>query len=100
MVKHIVCWNMKEAEGRSKSENARLAAETLLSLKDKIDVIRKIEVGINDERASKDNFDVTLLSEFDNFDDLMAYQTHPEHIKAAEIIKNIRISKAAVDFEV
>lgn len=99
MVKHIVCWNIKEADGRSKHENTKLAAEILLSLQDKISVIRKMEVGINDERASRDNFDVTLISEFDSFEDLDTYQKHPEHLKAAEIIKNIRIIKAAVDFE-
>ncbi|RPI17557.1 MAG: Dabb family protein [Ignavibacteriae bacterium] len=100
MVKHIVCWNMTDTNGRTKFENAKLAAETLLSLKDKINVIRKFEVGINDERASKDNFDVTLISEFDSFEDLDIYQKHPEHVKAAAFIKTIRITKAAVDFEV
>jgi hypothetical protein len=40
MVKHIICLKLKDfAEGNPKSENAKLAKEKLLALKEKIDVI-------------------------------------------------------------
>jgi hypothetical protein len=100
MVKHIICLKLKDfAEGNSKSENAKLAAEKLLALKEKIDVIRYIEVGINDSKASQDNFDMVLITEFESFIDLDLYQKHPEHVKASEFIKKIRDTRACVDFE-
>jgi hypothetical protein len=100
MVKHIICFKLKEfAEGNSKSENAKLMTQKLLSLKEKINEIKYIEVGINDSKASPGNFDIVLISEFENFTDLKVYQNHPEHVKAADFIMKIRDIKAAVDFE-
>jgi hypothetical protein len=90
--------SLKEANGKTKQENTKLAAEALLSLKDKIDLIKKLEVGINDKKASKDNFDIVLIEEFESFNDLEAYLIHPEHIKTAEFIQTIRVSRAVVDY--
>jgi hypothetical protein len=99
MVKHIICLKLKDfAEGNPKSENAKLAKEKLLALKEKIDEIKYVEVGINDPKASQDNFDMVLITEFDNFGDLDVYQKHPEHVKASEFIKKIKDIRACVDF--
>jgi hypothetical protein len=100
MVKHIICLKLKDfAEGKSKSENAKLAAEKLLALKEKIKEIKYIEVGINDSKAVPDNFDIVLITEFESFDDLNTYQKHPEHVKTADFMKKIRDARACVDFE-
>jgi hypothetical protein len=100
MVKHIICLKLKNfAEGNSKSENARLAKEKLLALKEKIKEIKFIEVGINDPKASPDNFDMVLITEFESFKDLDVYQIHPEHVKVADFIGKIKDTRACVDFE-
>lgn len=100
MVKHIICFKLKDfAEGNPKSENAKSAAQKLLSLKDKIKEIKHIEVGINHINASPDNFDLVLISEFENFKALETYQNHSEHVKAADFIKKIREKRACIDFE-
>ena len=39
-------------------------------------------------------------SEFDTFEDIDIYQEHPEHKKVAAYIGKVRISRAAVDYEV
>lgn len=101
MVKHIICFKLKDfAEGNPKSVNAKLVTGTLLSLKDKIKEIKYIEVGINAPKASQDNFDMVLYSEFNSFADLEIYQKHPEHVKAADFIKKVRDTRACVDYEV
>jgi hypothetical protein len=101
MVKHVLCWKLKEhADGRSRSQNAKLMAEKLMSLKEKIKEVKKIEVGINDLRSKEENFDLIMISEFDSFEDLRLYIEHPEHVKIAKFIKNIREIRAAVDYEV
>ncbi len=101
MVKHIICLKLKDfAEGKTRSENAGIARDKLLALKEKIDLIKYIEVGVNDPKAPQDNFDVVLITEFESFEDLKAYQRHPEHVKTAEFMKRIREIRGCVDFEV
>jgi putative methionine-R-sulfoxide reductase with GAF domain len=100
MVKHIVFLKLKDfAEGKSKSENAAVIAEKLMALKDKIIQIKKIEVGVNAPAASKQNFDVALITEFENFEQLEVYINHPEHLKVGDFVGRVRDIRACVDFE-
>ena len=101
MIKHIVFFGLAEsAEGKSKAENAEIIKTELENLKNLIPEIKSIEVGINCPNAPKTNFDIALYSEFENFDTLNVYQEHPEHKKIAAYIGKVRISRAAVDYEV
>ncbi len=100
MIKHIICFKLRDfAEGNPKSVNAELVSLKLLALKDKINEIKHIEVGINSPKASADNFDMVLYTEFESFADLEIYQKHPEHVKTADFIKKVRETRACVDFE-
>jgi phenylalanyl-tRNA synthetase alpha subunit len=101
MIKHIVFFGLADnAEGKTKAENARIIKSELENLKHLIPEIKKIEVGINYPNAPKTNYDIALYSEFDNFEDVDIYQEHPEHKKVAAYIGKVRISRAAVDYEV
>lgn len=100
MVKHIVMWNLKEfAEGRRKDENLQGMKDRLEALKSKISEIKILEIGIN-FNETEDSYDIVLYSEFENRKALNAYQKHPEHVKARDFIKNIRLEKKVVDYEV
>lgn len=100
MIKHIVMWKLKElAEGKNKLENANIIKSQLESLQGKIEQIKFIEVGINLE-ASPQAYDIGLVSEFQNMEDLNTYQNHPEHLKAAEFIGKVRAERVFVDYEV
>ena len=99
MIKHIVMWRLKdEALGATKSENALKLKETLLALKDVIEELKEVEVGIN-FNPSDAAFDVVLYSAFDNKEGLEAYQKHPEHVKIVEFVGEIRSDRAVVDYE-
>lgn len=101
MIKHIVFFGLADnAEGKTKTENAKLIKLELEKLVQFIPEIKKIEVGINYPNAPKTNYDIALYSEFDNFDDINIYQEHPEHKKIASYIGKVHISRAAVDYEV
>jgi phenylalanyl-tRNA synthetase alpha subunit len=101
MIKHIVFFGLAEnAEGKTKAENAQLIKSELENLIHYIPEIRKIEVGINYPNAPKTNYDIALYTEFDNFEAVDIYQEHPEHKKVASYIGKVRISRAAVDYEV
>ena len=101
MIKHIVFFGLADnAEGKSKAENAQIIKSGLENLIHLIPEIKKIEVGINYPNAPKTNYDIALYSEFENFDDVNVYQEHPEHKKVASYIGKVRISRAAVDYEI
>ena len=100
MVKHIVCLKFKDfAGGEKKAENITIFCKSLTEYKNSISVIKSFEIGINSPSASKQNFDVVLITEFACFEDLKIYQNHPEHLNIAGFIKEVSETRAAVDFE-
>ncbi|MDD4969446.1 MAG: Dabb family protein [Paludibacter sp.] len=101
MIKHIVFFGLADnAEGKTKAENAQIIKTDLENLIHFIPEIKKIEVGINYPNVPKTNYDIALYSEFDNFEAVDIYQEHPEHKKVASYIGKVRVSRAAVDYEV
>ncbi len=100
MIKHIVIWTLKEqAEGHSKAENIAIIKKELEALKEKIPVVKSLEIGINFD-PTPDAYDLSLFAEFENKEDLHTYQNHPEHLKVVQLLKMIRDKKAVVDYEV
>jgi len=98
MVRHIVCWKLKEeAEGRSRQENARLICKRLLDMQKDIPEILEIEAGI-DLGNSKGNWDVVLNSVFSSQQTLDIYQNHPVHLEFKEFIIKLRETRVAVDY--
>lgn len=76
MIRHIVMWRMASCE--DKEERAAAIKENLEALKDKIDVLEDIEVGLNFEESSSAS-DVVLVSTFKTVQALNEYQNHPAH---------------------
>jgi hypothetical protein len=100
MVKHVVFFRLADmAEGKTKLENAQIIKQGLLSLLDKVPVLRSEKVGINIPNATKTDYDICLECEFDTWADVDTYQNHPEHLKVAAYIANCRTARAAVDYE-
>lgn len=94
MIKHVVMWTVKEP----KQENLRKAVEMLEGLKDKVEVIRALDVGV-DFSDGEASYDLALIVEVSSKEDLAVYRDHPEHVKVAEFIGQIRKERAVVDFE-
>jgi hypothetical protein len=100
MVKHIVMWNLKEeALGNSRKTNAKMIKEKLEALKIEIPELKYIEVGINDEDYAPKNYDVILISEFENFEDLSTYAIHPKHKEVGKFIGSVTEARTAVDYK-
>ncbi len=101
MIKHIVFFNLAEhAEGKTKAENAEFIKTELENLKSLIPQIKHIEVGLNHKDADQNNFDLALYSEFESLEDVNIYQVHPEHKRVAAYIGKVRVSRAAIDYEI
>jgi len=97
MIKHIVMWKLKD---ENKIKNAALLKKKLLALKDQIKEIKEIEVGINSQEASSENYDVVLVSEFLSMEELNKYTVHPTHQDLVKYVKTIRDIRTAVDYEI
>ena len=100
MIKHIVMWKLKDnAEGNDKVENAKIIKEELEALKKEVKEIKSIEVGVNIV-SGEQAYDVVLYSEFENIEDLNAYQKHPAHLRVGEFVGKVREDRVVVDYEV
>lgn len=99
MINHVVLFKLKKYDSdREKQAVISSIEEALLSLSDKIDVLKYIEVGVNYDLNAK-SYDICLLSHFNVLDDLEIYRVHPEHVKVAELIAQHAVERAAVDYE-
>lgn len=95
MVKHIVMWTLKE---ENKEENAKKMKADLEALKDKIDFLKFIEVGIN-FNSTETAYDIVLVTDFESKADLEAYQVHPEHKAVGVFVRSVVEKRAVVDYE-
>ena len=97
MVKHIVTFKLKgsDEERRAAAEQFKAALETLPA---QIEVLRAIEVGINENPA--ETWDVVLTATVDTLADVDVYAKHPAHVAAAGIIASCKESRACVDYTV
>ena len=98
MVKHIVMFKLKETlSAEEKLDVMNCFKVAIEALPAKIDVIRKVFVGLNMNESEK--WDICLESEFDTLDDVKFYAVHPEHVAAAGILKDAKQDRACVDYE-
>lgn len=61
--------------------------------------LRKGEVVINSADAPDSNYTIALICDFDNIDDLNAYQVHPAHKEFGAFIAGIKTDRACIDYE-
>ena len=76
MFRHIVLFKFKP---EYREEAVVKAAENLRSLKDKIDFIRSMEIGVDDLHRPI-SCDLALTLTFDSKEDYLRYDQHPEHV--------------------
>ncbi len=94
MVKHIVFFKLKNRDAKAAEE----LREKLLSLKNEIDLIRDIEVGINFKESER-AYDLALITTFDDEAALQRYATHPYHLEVIDYIKTVVSDSKVVDFK-
>lgn len=95
MVKHIVSFKLNGTP----EERLRVAnefKEALLKLPDTIDVLKSMEVGVNEN--PHEAWDVVLVAVVPTMDDVEVYAKHPDHVKAAAIVGPHKADRACVDF--
>ena len=94
MVTHVVLFKLKDRS----QESIQKAKDVLLGLQGRIPELRGFEVGA-DGLHSERSYDIALIAKFDDMAGLNAYQRHPEHVNAAEYMRQVREAAVAVDYE-
>lgn len=99
MFKHIVMWKLKDDTFNNDWKyNAAKIKHDLELLSDIDPGILKIEVGIDMLRTNQ-SYDVVLVSEFADKEAFNQYANHPKHLDVVKFIKEVVISRIAVDYE-
>lgn len=99
MLRHIVMWKFKDAQGNTLDENVEIAKNGLEALPPLVPTLKSIRF-IKNEVACERNFDAMLIVETENEADLEAYKVHPEHKKVAAFIAKVTVNRAAVDYTI
>lgn len=100
MIKHIVVWALKEeANGKTKEENKQIFKTMLEDLVGKVPSLKSLEVGLKTDAAPDNCDDIVLVTEFDTWEGLSEYATHPDHLKVIAFAKQVVAKRSAMDYE-
>ena len=98
MIKHIVMIRVKGNSPEEKRSNAIILKDAIDGLMGKIPELKSMETGLNvNEKPMA--YDLVLTSVFDSMDGLDAYRVHPEHKKVLEILAELKLETAVVDYD-
>lgn len=97
MINHVVLFKLKEFPDAEKKVALKKVKTALEALKDKIKELKYLEIGLNYELNGK-SYDICLISHFETVADLDIYRVHPDHLAVFDLIKEVTVDRAAVDF--
>ncbi len=95
MIKHVVFFKLSSDGQNHKDE----IVNKLNNLKNDIDLIVDIEVGLNfaqEDRAC----DISLIVTLNSKEDLESYAIHDKHIPVVQFIKQHAVESKVVDYEI
>lgn len=100
MVRHIVMWKVEDHQVHGKKQDIMMQMKQRLeALKDQIEGLIEIEVGINFNQSAM-AYDIALNSLFESEEALQFYQHHPKHLEVADgLVRQVAVQRAVVDFE-
>jgi hypothetical protein len=97
MIRHVVMWRLKDEAKRSgKIENIDAIQRTVDALR--LNVPGIVRVGINVANLT-DAADLLLYSEFESWEALRGYETHPLHDELRGLVGPLRVERRVLDCE-
>lgn len=99
MIRHIVVWKLKDDADATREERIAAIRAALEPLLGTAPSLRSLQIVENMAYHDK-NFELALLTDFDDLAGLDAYQQHPAHLEAAAIVRSHVETRASIDFEV
>lgn len=103
MIRHIVMFKFKEtANGKTKAENLAEAKSRMMAMQGKIPEILDMNVYFGAEGSAPANYDYILVSDFNNLQELKAYQENPLHVAFGQFVKELRKpdGRVCIDYEI
>ena len=97
MVRHVIIWDLKEGLADRESVKAEIK-QKLEALGGVVPGLAEIHVYTDLLDSSKG--DLMLDSLFESREALAGYQIHPEHLKAAEVVRGATSHRSCADIEI
>lgn len=95
MIRHICMFKLKE---ENKDNHLKMILEKVQELK-KIEEIKGFNVVVNSPDAPEQNYDLSLIFDFDSIEALKTYQKHDIHVQFGKFITPLRDLRACIDYE-
>lgn len=100
MIKHIVCWKLKNKTEPLQECADALAIKTVLEgLVGKVPGLIHSEVGF-DYSKTETAGDIVLYSEFESRTALKNYKNHPAHVEAGKTVRPRTYDRRMIDYEI
>lgn len=96
-LRHIVTWKLSGDAREARDAQAAEITAALTPLAELVPSVRALSVHRN-ELFDGENWDVTLMVDFDDEAGLAEYAPHPEHVAAAAVVKRHAVGRVATDF--
>ena len=94
MIRHICMFRFKEDRKANAAEFIKRAESLKV-----IPQIKRFEIVENDPRTPDDNYDLSLIFDFDSPEDLKAYQVSEPHVEFGKFVGTVRELRACIDYE-
>lgn len=98
-LRHIVSWKFVGETPQERDAHAAEAVAAIAPLRDSVPSVRALSLHRN-ELFDGENFDLTLIADFDDAAGLAAYAAHPLHLPVIALMKRITAGRTATDFTV
>jgi len=98
MIKHIAMFKFKAFESAEEKEKYYMRLkEAFDGLDKRVPEIKFLQIGF-DELESEASFDFVVNVVLENIDCLPAYANHPEHLKAASVVREMMVDRKVIDY--
>lgn len=94
MIRHICMFKFKEENMEENLKEALVRVEKLRE----IEQVQRFEVVVNDKEAPDDNYEMSLIFDFNNMEELEIYKKDERHIEFGNFIKQVRKDRACIDY--
>lgn len=94
MIKHVVCFKLKD----NSPEHCQKIKELMLTMKDHIECVRDVEVGIDFLHSAR-SYDMMLSVYLDSAEYLDKYANHPYHVENVKsYMAQARTDSISIDY--
>lgn len=98
MIRHIVLFKVSDRTPEGASAQVEALRGALEPLAASVPGVLSLRVSA-DPKTVETHWDAALETEHASWEDLAAYQVHPEHRRALEVVGSVAAEKAVVDYE-